>query len=204
MFTNEKTSRSVGNHQATGGAVPGRRKVGEGSLLTAITQYRFDPKLSKAERIAHFLDWMAKKFPGIPVPANLITKAIYGYGKKPRMGTEEVLSVQGCAGSARNILRKQYNRGLLVVRNEGMRATIDSEDVANTTLQKCAQRLGSAKKSLEAERSIVNPSEIKDEELRKWVKFGVDPTLKMLDTDARLSALLPAKPGDEPKEPAKK
>lgn len=194
-----KSMAEHSNSNSSGGVK--HRRVGEGSILTALGRYHFVREMSKAQRMAHFLDWMCKNgFAYVLIPANLVCKAINGYARKPTMGSEEVQSVQGASSRVRNILRKQYNRSLWVVKGEGMRATVDATDAAGTTLRRTAERAASVHRSLAAERAIIDPNEIKDERLRRWVKSGVDATLKMLETDDRLMKLLPPKDEEEDKD----
>lgn len=202
MFANEK-GKSTGNVGVNVQAAP-IKSIAPASLLAAISEYRFDTKRPLEERVAHFLVWAAKRFPMQPIQWDYITKAVMGIAKKPRLVDEQVLLIRRKSGKIRVILRETYNRGLWHEHDQGVRATVGSEDVADTSFNKKAKAYGSAKKALIKERSLIKLGEIKSENKRNWIR-GADTTLELLKTEDRIMALLDFEAGlDAKKDSAKK
>lgn len=183
---------------ATNTQQPVRRRGKSTSLVDIIGGYRFDPLMSRTQRLAHFLDWLAKEAPFQACPGNMALRAIMGYARTPRQDTDEVQSLLGVTSAARSVLMKTYGRGLYVVRDVGMRATVDDEDCAQTQQRSNVKRLMSAHRRVKETQAIIDPSKIRDEKVKRWVTSGVTNALKALDADDRLTRLLP--PAQEPKE----
>lgn len=99
-------------------------------MIEIASAYNFVPEMAENERIAHFLVWMAGKMPFTIIPSNVVTMAINGYKKLPR--TAKAIR----RAPVRTILRETYKRMLLVVRDEGMRATVNGDDVFNALVCK--------------------------------------------------------------------
>ncbi len=161
------------------------------NVLNLLAEYRAPDAMAKCHRLAHFLDWFARKQPKVPIAANLIYRAITGIPRTPRMETPEVDAVKSGMSRAREILKEQYRRGLVSERGLGFRATVDDEDTANTQLRRDARRLVSAHRGMESTAKIVDPAKVKNAELRAWVTKAVNPLLKVLDEGDRIHRLLP-------------
>lgn len=145
-------------------------------------------------RVAHLLDWCAKKFPGVPIAWNIVVKAVMGYRSTPTLKGKESEAMAARASAIRTKLMSLYGRGLVNARGQGVRATVSDDDVANTQLRGNMQRLVSAKAATERTLEIIDTSKIKSKELRAWTEKSVAPALKGLDAVNRLNALLPAAP----------
>jgi len=161
------------------------------SVLASVSEYKAPDAMPKCHRMAHFFDWFARKHPKVPVPANVVYRAITGIPRTPRMDAPEVEAVLGGMSAARSILKEQYRRGLVSERGLGFRATTDDEDTANTQMRRDARRLVSAHKALDATAAIVDPAKVKNPELRAWVSKAVNPLLKALNEGDRIHRLLP-------------
>jgi hypothetical protein len=180
-------------HTTNGHAGAGRRSK---SVINVIARYKHEPGMSRAERMAHFLNWAAKELPGVPIPVNLVLKAIMGYTKTPRLGGEEVELLRGQTSAARKLLKEKYGRGLHAERGLGIRATVGDEDMADTQYRKDMRRVVSAVAGANETHALITPSKIKDERLRNWVK-GAGDQVKQLGLGDRLLKLLPPKPEDD-------
>jgi len=85
--------------------------------------YQYDPKMLKAQRAAHALDWAAVHHRGDAVPYPILVKVIGGYERAPKLKSPEVESLRGSLSRIRKILLTQYDRGLVVVPGLAARAT---------------------------------------------------------------------------------
>lgn len=142
--------------------------VGRGgrSLVSVAKKYEMIQSMNKAERVAHFMEYMAIHCPYEVIPASVVAEAIF----QTRSEKALVKIVNGARGRARVILRDTYKRSLHVVPGEGMRATVDDKDVAETTVPKAARRFTGARASLEAEVNVVDDVNALPDEARKLVK----------------------------------
>jgi hypothetical protein len=163
-------------------------KNGASSLAALVRNYEFVREMTRAQRVAHFLDKAAREFPHVPIPLSLICQAVHGYPRKPTV--DEVEGMRGSMHGVRKVLLRDYERDLFSVRGEGFLATVDSTHAAGTTVRRSAARVVSAHKSLVSARSIVDVSKVKDPNLQKWLRGSVDTALKALDTDDRVAKLL--------------
>lgn len=182
-------SESNGHGHAANDKTPTNKRVK--SLRALISQYECDPKLSRSHRLAHFLDWLAQRAPFTPVPPAIALQAIQGYARTPPINSDEVRSLwRNSVKSAREILRKDYRRGLDV--EDGMMcATVDDQHCADTQQRKNVKRLISATKRVKETASIIDATKIKDEKLRNWIRGPVATAMKTLDAESRLDKLLP-------------
>lgn len=161
------------------------------SLRALIAEYRLDPKMSRSQRLAHFLDWLAQRAPYTVVPPNIALQAIMGYARTPSVNKDEVKLLQNSVSAAREIMLKEYQRGLVVFKRIGMRGTVDDQDCADTQQRRNVQRLMGAHRKVKETARIIDASKIEDDKLRSWIKGGVANAMRALDADARLDKLLP-------------
>lgn len=167
------------------------------SLRALITEYRFDPKMSRGQRLAHFLDWLAQRAPYTFVPANIALQAIQGYARTPAATNDEVKLLAKSVTNARRIMLKDYKRGLFVLAKVGMRGTVDDQDCADTQQRKNVERLMGAHQTVKATNRIIDATKIKDDKLRSWIRGGVAQAIRALDADGRLDKLLPPPKKDD-------
>jgi hypothetical protein len=168
------------------------------SMRVLISEYRFDPKMSRSQRLAHFLNWLAERAPYTVAAPNLALQAIMGYARTPNQNKDEVKLLTNSISAAREILMREYKRGLFVMRGVGMRATVDDQDCADTQQRRNVQRLMGAHRKVKETSRIIDPAKIEDDKLRSWIKGGVANALKSLDAEGRLDRLLPPpKPKEE-------
>ena len=164
---------------------------GERDVLAVISGYTFERTMSKAQRIAHCLDWLRQKLPGTYVPMNVLTKAINGGVRVPKTDSQEVNLTRSALSRANVILHERYGVALVSLRDVGVRATYSDEDTASTRQRTNVSRAVAALRSVERTDAIIDPAKIKDEKLRGWITKNVGGMLKQLKTDDRLARLLP-------------
>jgi hypothetical protein len=165
------------------------------STKTLFHGYRHDPKMLKPYRIAHALDWAAIHHKAEPMPYNLLLKAIEGYdGRTPSLKSKEVESMRNSMHRAREILRVQYNRGLVTVPGIGVRATVDDLDEAHNDVKPQLRRYVLAGESLKKKADMVNinkiPNTKENQPIRAWLEKTLKPHVKQIDSGA-LQKLLP-------------
>lgn len=161
------------------------------TLRNLIAEYKHIASMSRSQRLAHFLDWMAQRSPYQVIPANLAVQAIQGYARTPSPSKDEVKLLGNCYSAARTMLMNEHRRGLVVVRGLGLRATVDDQDCADTQQRVNVQRLVGAHSKVKETARIIDASKIADPKLREWVKGGVANAMRALEGDDRLSRLLP-------------
>ena len=187
--TKESTMKSESNGHAQNDKTLTQKRVK--SLRALIAEYRFDPKLSRSHRLAHFLDWLAQRAPFTAVPPNIALQAIHGYARTPGPNSDEVRSLwKNAVKKAREILETEYKRGLHV-ENGVMLATVDDQHCADTQQRKNVKRLMSATRRVKQTGAIIDPNKIKDEKLRQWIRGPVASAMRALDAETRLDKLLP-------------
>lgn len=158
-------------------------------------EYVPDTALNKPARCAHFLDWAAATYPRQYVPYNYVVKAIEGYGKLPRLETQEVDAMRQRLARVRDLLHRDYKRDLDTQPGVGVRATVDSADVLVTTAEKRGKRLIAAKNAFEQTVRLVDPAKLPDTPAmarhKKWFQTSLRDLLKSLP-DLERRALPPA------------
>lgn len=169
-------------------------------MLHVLDQWEPDMNQGLAARAAAFLDFAARKKPGTPIAWSLVTKRVLGGGRMPNPDSKIVIDMMRRSSMIRGVLERDYKRGLENVSGLGVRATVDSDDYAQTQLSKRARRHESSYKKLIEGRALVNTKEMKNKELRSWVE-GLAPVLSS-HTERLSKLLLP--PGDDKKDDKKK
>jgi hypothetical protein len=156
-------------------------------LMTVLDQWVPDMDLGIVARAASFLDFAARKKPGSPVAWTLVTKRVLGGSRMPNPDTKIVIDMMKRASAIRGVLERDYKRGLENVSGLGVRATVDSDDYAQTQLVRQAKRHESSYRRLTQGRSLVDPKTMKNKRLRTWVE-GLAPVFS--SHNERLSKLL--------------
>ena len=173
-----------------------RKKTGHGLDILGRISSDYEAPMSEKlpARAAHFLNWCAGEFPGVPIAWNIVVKAIMGYARTPALDGVETAAMAGRASAIRAKLMERFGRGLVNARGQGVRATIDDDDLAGTQLRANVRRLASAKASTARTRDLIDTKAMKNRELREWVDGGVTKALASLDAVERLNKLLPPAP----------
>lgn len=173
-----------------------------------VSKYVTDPDITSiAGRIAHFLDWAAKKYPGTYFHPTIILQAIMGYARAPRANSRDVFGIKNSMSNAHRLLMKNYSRGIVTEPSVGHRATTTADDAIKNTVTKRARQLNNAKTQLNAALSIVNPKEISSTEEGKALKeyyFNLKSSTKALFSEEFERRLLPPKTPDPEDDPKKK
>jgi hypothetical protein len=163
------------------------------NVTNVLAQWEPDRKKGLAWNVAACLDFAARRLPLEPISWSLLTKCVLG-GKMQHPDSNVVVLMSRRSSMIRAYLGKEFNRGMVSVRGLGVRATVDSDDYANTQLRKDATRYEGARQRLVVSRSRVDTKTMKNRELRAWVDDGVTKVLAA-HTDRLAKLLLP--PGSE-------
>ena len=171
------------------------------STATAAAKFPFDKMLadlqkkdSRVKRAAYFLNWAAGVMPKHYQPYNVVLTAIMGYSSLRRMDSDEVKSLRASMTSVRKTLQKVYGRTLDPAGN-GVRATTDDEDAAAVAMPKALGRLRSAKNSVMAVSSVIDPNRIRDPRIKSYFNRSVRDVLKMVGSEDFDRKLLPPAEG---------
>jgi hypothetical protein len=157
-----------------------------------------DKQVPLMHRVAHVLDWVARKAPGQVVPYNVIYKEINGLDVMPRMSNDDVQRLRARFAGLRGLLRKMYKRDLVHVSGVGLRATVDDDDVVRTTTPAAVRRYNSATEGLKSNAALVNVANLSEGRDKTWFTRAVSPAIKALSSDDRLLKLLPPAPAAAP------
>jgi len=165
-------------------------------VMSVLDQWMPDRKKGMAANVASLLDFAARKKPGEAISWAWITKCVVG-GKMLSPDSKVVVDMSRRSSSVRKYLGRDFNRGLISIHKVGVRATIDSDDYANTQLRSDATRYEGARVKLQESRSRVDTRTMRNKKLRDWVENGVSKVL--LAHNDRLAKLLlpPPRPEDE-------
>lgn len=177
-------------HPKTMQVVTRMRKNSGNDVMSKLSHYERVDEERIPQRVARFLDFAARVVPGVPIAWNIVLKHIMGYARTPQPDNQEAIRLMDKAGAARKHLMATYGRGLVNARGQGVRATVDGDDMANTQFRNNMSRLVSAKRSADNTRALIDTKTMKDRTLKAYVE-GATPALKSLDALARLDKLLP-------------
>lgn len=158
--------------------------------MADLTTYKVLTDESIPRRLAKYLSWCREEAPGRTLPFGMIAKVIL---QLPRSGTDkDIAKIKQAIINTRHIMESEMGIGLLSFRGIGIRASTDSQDLAMHQYERQARRLGSAAVALDKTRAIINPSEIRDEVVRKRVT-EITKVVKVIGADDIIKKLLPPK-----------
>lgn len=156
-------------------------------------------KMSPPQRAAHYLDWAATNYPKQYTQYTHLVKAIYGYGRMPRVDSQEVVSLRHAMSRIRQILIEKFGRQLDTKPGLGVRATVDSLDVARNTMPREIMKVRRAQAAAARTYSLINKNAIpktpETEHILEWLNKDVRDVMKTLNSpefQARLSLPQPA------------
>lgn len=163
--------------------------------------FQSDPELSEIHRAAQFLDWAAKHMPKRFVPYTWLTKCAYIKPRLPRVDTDEVRLIRlKKMGQIKRVLWETYSRRTVATpkgSEPGVRATVDSDDLAGTDFLRRRQRLANGVVGLQETRAKIDTGTMKDAALKAVVQ-NTDPVIKQLmQPDMMRRLALPPKRDDD-------
>ncbi|HYX20441.1 MAG TPA: hypothetical protein VFA98_06305 [Thermoanaerobaculia bacterium] len=163
-------------------------------MMNILEQWKPDMTRGIVARAADLLNFVKGKKPGAPVAWTHVTKCVLG-GRIPHADSKAVKDMMGRSSGIRAILMRDYGCGLENIQGLGVRATVDDDDLANTQLRRQVKQHEASRQRVLATRALINPSAMKNKELKGWVNNGVGALLSA-HNDRIAKLLLP--PGDEP------
>jgi len=153
-----------------------------------------DEVSSISQRAAHFFHWAAKSYPKQFISWGIAYRASTGFWRTSERAKEVELFRQR-GSSIRRILIDDYNCEFTTKKGLGARATVDSEDTLKTEAVKKARRLQSAATAATRTAALINTSEIRDPEWKKWLTRSLRGVIKEISSAEFNRKLLP--PGYE-------
>lgn len=158
-------------------------------------EYKTQEKLTIPQRMAHYLDWAATKYPKAYTPYNFVLKAIMGFAKTPRLSTEEVDRLRSKITRVRDILQTDYGRDIDTQPGVGVRATTDDADTLTVALPKKVKRLQSASASVKKTADLIDPAKLPSTAdlapWKKWLTTDVRTIMKTLEAPDFAKRMLP-------------
>lgn len=146
-------------------------------------------------RVAHVLDWAARKNPGAMVPYNVLYMVIMGLERLPLSNNEDVERLRKRLPASRPILQRLYKRDIYNLSGVGVRATVDGVDIVKTRLEASVRRVVSAHENLNRTAALVDVAKLPEhgpnKGCREFFVKTVSPIKQLSDRIARL-ALPPA------------
>jgi len=162
-----------------------KRKAAEATIDLA--QYKFDPEMKQPHRAAHFLDWLATRYPGHWVRLNFIVKAVNGYKHQPLERSDEVKLFRNRMATVKRTLKDMYGRALIPQRSVGVRASIDDADRLRNALPARMITLQRAKDRAVEEAQAIDlknvPNTAENKPYKEWFAKDVQKVLDFVSTE---------------------
>jgi hypothetical protein len=96
-------------------------------------------------------------------------------------------------GRSKDILRREYARGMVRRRSVGVRATYSDEEPATNELPSQVNRLAGAERAVQETVDAIDPRKITDTKIRSWLKRDIGGVLRAMNqADFDIKALPPA------------
>jgi hypothetical protein len=163
------------------------KRKASGETTVDLAQYKFDPEMRLPHRAAHFLDWLASRYPGHWVRANFVVKAINGYKHQPLERSDEVEVFRARMSTVKKGLGGVYGRTLITQRSVGMRASIDEADRLRNALPGKMKVLRGAKDRVMEEAQAIDlrkiPNTPENKPYKEWFAKDVQKVLDFIGTD---------------------
>lgn len=154
------------------GQINGTPRKGTEVNVAYFIEKGLDTKLSLSARTAQALNYAAETAPGVIVPYNVLLQMVMGYGKQPRLNTEEVDKLRSRMTAVAKILHEKYGRGKHSIPGVGVRATVGSADRLTTDVVRKRRAAVSAVGSLARSMAAINIKEVPNtpelKEHREW------------------------------------
>ena len=122
-----------------------------------LKDHNTDIQATPAERLAQFLDHVARELPKRFVNKRIAAKIAFAQKRTPGDDSDFVKKMlPSTMQGAKRILNRKYGRDLFCDKIEGIRATVDDEDVTKTTHRDKRRRIVSAINSYETTDGLVD------------------------------------------------
>jgi hypothetical protein len=165
------------------------RKVA--SPMNFIREYRPEPG-TYAERLAAFLFSAREKLPYRFIDVPNCAKIALGLSKVPGENSKDLSRFKSVLSSANTKMIKLYGCEIVSDRLDGLRATVDTDDLVETKHRKKRRRVKLAVASLKVTDDLIDPSKLKSPELKKELNAS-RRSLAALDSALAGLPLLPPK-----------
>lgn len=163
-----------------------------------VDDFKVDTTLLLPQRVASFLHWGAEKLPRQFFRLNIITKAVMGYARTPRDGSDEVLRMRRTVSASTKFLVADYERSLINDRVLGYRASVDSADTLVHALPGRVSRYRAAATAVQTTVGIIDAKSIPNtaalQPWKQWLDRDVGAVMKQLNDPSYFTKLLPPAP----------
>lgn len=134
-----------------------------------------------AERLAEFLYAFMKAFPYRFVDIPNCAKIALGLSKVPGEKSKDLARFKSILTSANAKMIKLYGCEIITDRIDGLRANVDDEDLVATKQRRKSRRVKLAVASLKTTTDLIDPTKVKDPELKKELN-ATRKSIAALDT----------------------
>jgi hypothetical protein len=134
------------------------------------SDYKVDPDMGLAARIADSLSWYAEVCPNRPVPWPELMKTVRQDRRKWPEDSDEIKRFKGHKGHADKIMLERHGKVIIPVPGVGIRASTGSDDIIINFTPKVARRIAKAMERFKATTELVKVSEVSDPENRKYAR----------------------------------
>lgn len=165
--------------------------------------YKVDVYASPGERLADFLNYAAEQLPGTLIDKRIVAKVAFLQKRTPPQDSDYVKkNLRNHLRNAVRILKRVHGRDLFSDKVDGLRATVDADDISRTTHRRKRNRVLSSIKSFEETDALVDIRQLKGD-IRKEVAQS-RAGYKLLEQYRKLVPALPPKKDESKKDESKK
>jgi hypothetical protein len=134
------------------------------------SDYKVDPEMGLAARIADSLSWYAEVCPNRVVSWPELMKTVRQDRRKWPEDSDEIKRFKGQKGHADKLMIAKYGKVIITVPGEGVRGSTGSEDIIINHTPKAARRATKAMERFKETTELVNTSEVRDKETRTYAR----------------------------------
>ena len=117
-----------------------RRRKDNTNTRMVFSDYKVDPEMGLAQRMADSLVWYAEACPKRVVSWPELMKAVRQDRRKWPEDSEEIKRFKGLKSHADRCIEERYGKGIIMVPGEGLRASVDAKDLLDNHTPKVARR----------------------------------------------------------------
>lgn len=141
------------------------------SVISSVSpdDYIVDVTMSRHERTADYLNWLALKFPKRYIKKQDLHKKVYCESRSHSESSIEIRNFVKGLCKAEKILQTKYGRKILNVKGKGIRATVDDDDLA-AKAGVDYRRAKSAALRFKGTADMIDPAKVSSKPMSTWVK----------------------------------
>lgn len=144
-----------------------------------------------SERVAEFLNSGADALPKAYFDKRFVAKVAFSLNRIPKEDSDHVKRLSRILSGANQILSRKYHREIDFDRVDGVRATVDDEDLAKTVHRRKRRRVKCCVSSLESTDKNIDSNQLNGDIKREIIKSR--RSMKLLQDAIKEMPLLPSK-----------